>query len=287
MVIAEAGLGDALVDVGRWAAILGAGFWAGMINVVVGSGTLVSFPVLVLCGYSPLVANISNNIGLVGGGLSGTIGYRRELRRNAGLARVLLPASLTGGVVGASLLLVLPAEAFRTIVPALIAVGLLMVVAGPFVQRAAARRAEAAPAAGTAAEAGSGSEAGAAGGYPAGRRVALVGALGVIGVYGGYFGAAQGILVVGLLSILTSESLQSVNAVKNLLVTAVNLVAAVVFMAVAWSSIDWLAVALIAVGATLGGVVGARVGRRLPPRLMRGLIVAIGTVAIVNLVFFS
>ncbi|TNM28825.1 sulfite exporter TauE/SafE family protein [Streptomyces sedi] len=245
-----------------------------MINVVVGSGTLVSFPVLVLCGYPPLVANISNNIGLVGGGLSGTLGYRHELRQNAGLARVLLPASLLGGVVGATLLLVLPDDAFRTIVPVLIAAGLVMVVAGPFVQRAAARRAAEDPE-------------GADTGPSFGRRAALLGGTLVVGVYGGYFGAAQGILVVGLLSILTSESLQSVNAVKNLLVTGVNLVAAVVFMAVAWDSIDWLAVALIAVGATLGGIVGARVGRRLPPGLMRGLIVAIGTVAIVNLVFFS
>ncbi|SOD62246.1 hypothetical protein SAMN06297387_10561 [Streptomyces zhaozhouensis] len=275
MVIADAGLVEAAAVGGKWAAILGAGFWAGMINVVVGSGTLVSFPVLVLCGYPPLVANISNNIGLVGGGLSGTLGYRHELRRNAGLARVLLPASLGGGIVGAALLLVLPDDAFRTIVPVLIAAGLVMVVAGPFVQRAAARRAAEDP------------EGAADAGPSSGRRAALLGGTLVVGVYGGYFGAAQGILVVGLLSILTSESLQSVNAVKNLLVTGVNLVAAVVFMAVAWDSIDWLAVALIAVGATLGGVVGARVGRRLPPGLMRGLIVAIGTVAIVNLVFFS
>ncbi|RMI44156.1 sulfite exporter TauE/SafE family protein [Streptomyces triticirhizae] len=271
----ELALTDALVAGGKGAAILAAGFWAGMINVVVGSGTLVSFPVLVLCGYSPLVANISNNIGLVGGGLSGTIGYRSELRENAALARVLLPASLAGGIAGALLLLVLPDEAFGTVVPALIAVGLLMVVAGPFVQRAAARRAAAAPEG-----AGTGTAA------PPARRLGLLSGIAVVGVYGGYFGAAQGILVVGLLSILTAESLQSVNAVKNLLVTGVNLVAAVVFMAVAWGSIDWPAVALIAVGATLGGMVGARVGRRLPPRLLRALIVVIGAVAIVNLVFF-
>ncbi|KAB8162887.1 TSUP family transporter [Streptomyces sp. 3MP-14] len=269
----ELALSDALVTGGKGAAILAAGFWAGMINVVVGSGTLVSFPVLVLCGYSPLVANISNNIGLVGGGLSGTIGYRRELRENADLARVLLPASLVGGIAGALLLLVLPDEAFGTVVPALIAVGLLMVVAGPFVQRAAARRASAEPA-----EADRPA--------PPARRLGLLSGIAVVGVYGGYFGAAQGILVVGLLSILTAESLQSVNAVKNLLVTGVNLVATLVFMTVAWGSIDWPVVALLAVGATLGGVVGARVGRRLPPRLLRTLIVVIGTVAIVNLVFF-
>ncbi|UWZ33478.1 sulfite exporter TauE/SafE family protein [Dactylosporangium roseum] len=253
----------------QWAAILGAGFWAGMINVVVGSGTLVSFPVLLLCGYPPLVANISNNIGLVGGNLSGTFGYRRELREQRGAARVLLPASTAGGVVGAVLLLVLPAEAFKTIVPALIAVGVLMVVAGPVVQRRAARRQRA--------EDGTGEP-------PATRLAAAVGIF-VLGVYGGYFGAAQGILIVGLMSMLTSESMQSLTAIKNLLVASVNTIAAITFMLVARGSIDWPAVLLIALGATLGGVVGARFGRRLSPALIRTLIVAIGTAAIVNLVF--
>ncbi|WP_206024958.1 sulfite exporter TauE/SafE family protein [Micromonospora zingiberis] len=251
-------------------AILGAGFWAGMINVVVGSGTLVSFPVLLLCGYPPLVANISNTIGLVGGSLSGTIGYRRELRQNRSLARILLPASIVGGVGGSLALLVLPAEAFDTIVPVLIAGGVLMVVAGPLVQRRAARHADPAGRAST---------------ISTGRLGGIVGGVLVLGIYGGYFGAAQGILVVGLLSILTTESMQSLNALKNLLVMTVNLIAAIVFMLVAWNSIDWLAVALIASGATVGGIVGARVGRRLPSTLLRALIVVIGTAAIVNLLF--
>ncbi|UWP87040.1 sulfite exporter TauE/SafE family protein [Dactylosporangium fulvum] len=256
----------------QWAAILGAGFWAGMINVVVGSGTLVSFPVLLLCGYPPLVANISNNIGLVGGNLSGTFGYRRELRDQRGAARVLLPASTAGGIVGAVLLLVLPAEAFKTIVPALIAAGVLMVAAGPIVQRRAARRHRAD---------------GGTGEAPAPRLAAVAVGIFALGVYGGYFGAAQGILVVGLMSLLTSESMQSLTAIKNLLVASVNTIAAITFMLVAWGSIDWPAVLLIALGATLGGVVGARFGRRLSPTLIRALIVAIGTAAIVNLVFFQ
>lgn len=94
------------------AAIFLAGFWAGTINVVVGSGTLVTFPVLLLFGYPPLTANISNNIGLVAGGLSGTWGYRKELTPNKDMLRRLLPASLAGGLAGAILLLVLPPSAF-------------------------------------------------------------------------------------------------------------------------------------------------------------------------------
>jgi uncharacterized protein len=248
-------------------AILAAGFWAGMINVVVGSGTLVTFPTLLLFGYPPLVANVSNNIGLVGGGISGTWGYRHELTGKSDQLRRLLPASALGGITGAVLLLVLPAEAFRAIVPALIAVGLLMVVFGPAIQRRAARRRAPGPS--------------------RRRDIALIVGVFVLGIYGGYFGAAQGVLIIGLMSVLTAETLQSITGLKNLLTTAVNALAAVTFLAVAWESVNWTAVALIAVGATLGGVAGARFGRKLPPTLMRTLIVAIGTVAIARLVFFD
>jgi hypothetical protein len=248
-------------------AILAAGFWAGTINVVVGSGTLVTFPTLLLLGYPPVVANVSNNIGLVGGGLTGSFGYRRELAGHGPLLRRLLPASLAGGVVGAVLLLVLPSAAFRTIVPVLIVVGLLMVVAGPAVQRRAVRRRGGEDVAMT----------------PA-RTVALAGGIALLGVYGGYFGAAQGILVMGLMTVMTSTGLQSVVGIKNVLTTVVNAVAALTFVLVAWDRIDWHVVLLVAIGATLGGLVGARVGRRLPPTVLRALIVVIGTVAVVRLV---
>ncbi len=248
-------------------AILAAGFWAGTINVVVGSGTLVTFPTLLLLGYPPVVANVSNNIGLVGGGLTGSFGYRRELAGQGPLLRRLLPASLAGGVAGALLLLVLPSAAFRAIVPALIVVGLVMVVAGPAVQRRAARRRGGQGVAMT----------------PA-RTATLAAGIGLLGVYGGYFGAAQGILVMGLMTVTTSIALQSVVGIKNVLTTAVNAVAAVTFMLVAWDRIDWHVVLLVAVGATLGGLVGARVGRRLPPTALRAVIVVVGTVAVVRLV---
>lgn len=242
-------------------AILAAGFWAGMINVVVGSGTLVTFPTLLLFGYPPLVANVSNNIGLVGGGLTGTYGYRRELGPHRRELRRLLPASLLGGVTGAVLLLVLPAEAFRTIVPVLIAAGLVMVVWGPYLQRRTAGRSS----------------------VTRSRQAALVIGIYLLGIYGGYFGAAQGVLIVGLMSVLTSAGIQSITGLKNLLTTAVNAIAAVTFLLVSPESVDWTVVLLIAVGATLGGIVGARFGRRLPPWLMRALIVVVGLAAIARL----
>jgi uncharacterized membrane protein YfcA len=263
-------------------AIFAAGFWAGMINVVVGSGTLVTFPVLLLFGYPPLVANVSNNIGLVGGGITGTIGYRAELAGRAATLKRLLPASALGGITGALLLLVLPADAFRAIVPVLVAIGLVMVVWGPALQRWAARRREARrPAPATA-------------GAPVAtversrvHEAAIVGGVFVLGIYGGYFGAAQGVLLVGLLSVLTTETLQSITGLKNLLTTAVNALAAVTFMIVSWHSVDWKVVLLIATGATLGGVAGARFGRRLSPLLLRSLIVLVGVTALARLLFFD
>jgi uncharacterized protein len=265
-------------------AIFAAGFWAGMINVVVGSGTLVTFPVLLLFGYPPLVANVSNNIGLVGGGISGTIGYRAELAGRGATLKRLLPASALGGVAGAMLLLVLPAEAFRAIVPALVAIGLVMVVWGPAWQRSAAgRRAARQSAPATL----GGSAAAVAPERSRGQEVAIIGGVFVLGIYGGYFGAAQGVLLVGLLSVLTTDTLQSINGLKNLLTTAVNALAAVTFMIVSWHSVDWTVVLLIATGATLGGVAGARFGRRLSPLLLRSLIVLVGVAALVRLLVFE
>ncbi|MDY7528022.1 MULTISPECIES: sulfite exporter TauE/SafE family protein [Cryobacterium] len=265
-------------------AIAAAGFAAGMINVVVGSGTLITFPILVLLGYPPLVANVSNNLGLVAGGVAGTIGYRREIAAHRGFAFALLPVALAGGLAGATLLLVLPSSAFKAIVPVLILVGILLVAVGPWIQRRiAARTAPASEADAVAAP--TAEAAGIPGGR--GRRVGIMVSIFILGVYGGYFGAAQGILVVGALGILTTVSLGSLNAVKNLLVTGVNLMASIIFILFARDSIDWAVVGLITVGAGLGGLLGARVGRRLPPTLLRVIIVTVGVVALVNLMLHS
>ena len=243
-----------------------AGVAAGMINTIVGSGTLITFPTLLFFGYPPLTANVSNNVGLVAGGLTGSWGYRHELVGKGSTVRRLVPVSFAGSVVGATLLLVLPPSAFRAIVPALIAIALVLVLAGPRLQSRWAVR--------------PGDEG------PAWHRPALVGGLFLAGVYGGYFGAAQGVLLMGLLSLLSAEPLQRLNAYKNVLALVVNAVAAVMFVLFARDHLDWTVVGLIAAGSLVGGVLGARVGRRLPPVVLRGLIVVVGTVAIVRLVWF-
>jgi hypothetical protein len=245
-----------------------AGMAAGLINTVVGSGTLITFPTLLALGYPPVLANISNNIGLVPGSLSGAIGYRREL---AGQRRRLLTlgtASLLGSVVGAVLLLLLPDSAFEAVVPVLIALGCVMVLVQPRLQAWLASRRT-------------------TGALPHGS-AGVWGLVALTGVYGGYFGAAQGVLLIAVLGIGLDEQLQRVNAAKNVLATLVNGVAAVVFIVAAWLSygqaaIDWQVVGLIAAGSAAGGVLGARVGRRIPAPIFRGLVVAVGVTAIVSL----
>ncbi|MFE7318160.1 sulfite exporter TauE/SafE family protein [Streptomyces sp. NPDC057555] len=245
-------------------AVFAAGLGAGTINTIVGSGTLITFPVLLAVGLPPVTANVSNSLGLVPGSVSGALGYRRELRGQRGRVLRLATAALIGGLAGAVLLLALPSSAFDAVVPALIAVALVLVVAQPRLAAAVrARRAR------------NGTTAHRDGG------LALFAGLLLASVYGGYFGAAQGIIYLSLMGVLLSDDLQRINALKNVLTALVNAVAAVFFLFVA--HFDWAAVLLIAVGSALGGQIGARTGRRLPPNALRAVIVVVGLVAITQL----
>jgi uncharacterized membrane protein YfcA len=241
-------------------AIALAGLAAGTINTVVGSGTLITFPVLLAFGYAPVTANVSNTIGLVPGSLSGAIGYRRELAGQRGRAVRLGTASVLGGITGAVLLLVLPASAFEAIVPVFIAIALVLVVLQPRLNRLLAGR-------------------------PIDPQhkggVLTMLAIYATGVYGGYFGAAQGILLLGILGIALAQDMHRTNALKNVLAGLVNGVAGVYFMVAA--HVEWLPAGIIACGSILGAQLGARYGRRLTPAALRGLIVVVGLAAIVHL----
>jgi uncharacterized membrane protein YfcA len=250
------------MTVGEGLAIAAAGAGAGTINAVVGSGTLLTFPTLLAFGYTPLVANVSNTIGLVPGSLSGALGYRAELAGQRRRLLVLGGASALGGLAGAAILLALPASSFRAVLPVLIALALVLVVAQPRIAAAIeARRRRPRPEHG-------------------GRAAAA--AVFAAGVYGGYFGVVQGILVLATLGLSLPEGEPRINGPKNLLVGLANLAAGIVFIAVA--HIAWLVAALLAVGAVLGGQLGARVGRRLPPPALQALIVAVGLAALVDLI---
>ena len=243
------------------AAIAAAGMAAGAINTLVGSGTLITFPVLLAFGYSPVTANVSNTIGLVPGSVSGAIGYRRELEGQRTRTLRFTVASVLGGITGAVLLLVLPDSAFEAIVPAFIAIALVAVVLQPRLDRLVAERRPPPDAHGT--------------GLP---RVLVY----VAGVYGGYFGAAQGILLLAILGLALPDDLQRVNALKNVLAGVVNGVAALIFIAVA--DVAWGPAARIAAGSVVGAQLAARYGRRLSPQALRAVIVVVGIAAIVQLV---
>jgi hypothetical protein len=242
-------------------AIFAAGIAAGTINTVVGSGTLITFPVLLAFGYPPVVANVSNTVGLVPGSASGAFGYRRELRGQRRRAVPLLIASTAGGIIGAILLLSLPASAFKAIVPGFIALALLLIVLQPRLMRVLETRRR-----------------------PAHERPgpAVTAGVTLSGVYGGYFGAAQGIMLLAILGLTVDDELQRLNALKVVLAGLVNLVAGVIFVFAA--HVDWAAAGLIAAGSILGGVIGAHWGRRLPPSALRALIVIVGVIAIIRLV---
>lgn len=248
------------MSAGEVLAIALAGLAAGTVNTVVGSGTLITFPILLAFGYSPIAANVSNTVGLVPGSVSGAIGYRRELVGQGSRLLRLGACSILGGVTGAVLLLVLPASAFKDIVPVFIALALVLIVLQPrlnrmLVKRNVDRERE-------------------------GGKVTLA-AVYLTGVYGGYFGAAQGILLLGILGVALAQNLHRTNALKNVLAGLVNGVAGAYFIVA--THIEWAPAGIIAAASIVGGQLGARYGRRLPPAALRALIVAVGVFAIVRL----
>jgi uncharacterized protein len=246
-----------------------AGVGAGAINAVVGSGTLITFPTLVALGYPPVVSTMSNAVGLVAGGVSGTWGYREELRGQGNRLRWQIPASLLGAGVGAWLLLHLPEKVFTQVVPVLLILALILVLIGPRIQAWARKRAE---------DSGRSAEH-----VTRGRMAALVFGTFAVGIYGGYFTAAQGILLIGMMGMMLPESMQRMNAAKNLLSLVVNIVAAAAYTLVAFDRISWAAAGLIAVGSLIGGWLGARYGRRLSPAVLRIAIVVVGLIGLYRL----
>lgn len=232
---------------------------AGVINTVVGSGSLIVFPTLLALGLPPVAANMANTVGLAIGNIGGVVGYRRELRGRWRPLISLMVLTAIGAVIGALALLVLPAEVFRVVAPVLIVIGCALVAIQPLMNR---RSVASRP----------------GGLWPGWLQFPLI--FGT-GVYGGYFGAAQGVLIVGFLELTTGEDLQRVNAMKNVLQTIAGAVASVIFVFA--GPLPWVAIATIAVGSLAGSGLGAMIGRRLPGWLLRALIIVIGAIAVVAL----
>ena len=247
--------------------VLIAGFWAGTINSIIGSGTLVTFPTLVAVGFPPVTAQVSNAMGLVASGFSGTYGYRRELGQSRALLPRLTLASFLGAVIGAGLLTVLPPAVFGYAAPVLLVMALTIVVLQPRIQAWVRRR-----------SADGGRVRGADSPVPVGPASPALWALVFLtGIYGGYFVAAQGVMLMAIFGMmLVGGTLVHANAVKTWLSLVVNLTAAVFYLLFAFDRIDWRAVALIAVSSLVGGSVGARIGRRISPTALRVTIVLVG-----------
>ena len=224
---------------------------------------LCTVAVLVALGYPPVTATTSNAIGLAPGTISGAWGYRHELkgywRRTASFA----VASFFGAIGGTILLLSLPKHAFEAVVPVLVGLAVILVIIQPKVSRWIAKRRER-----------NGTE------HKPGPLLMFF--IFLIGVYGGYFTAAQGVMLMAVMGMLLSEPLQKLNGVKNVLAAVVNVVAGVIYAFVA--PISWAVVLWLAVGSTAGGFLGAKIGRKLPPAVLRGVIVVIGVAAVVQLV---
>ncbi|MGH7642438.1 MAG: sulfite exporter TauE/SafE family protein [Candidatus Dormibacteria bacterium] len=239
-------------------AVAAAGFAAGALNAVAGSGSLLTFPLLLAIGYSPLVANVSNTVGMFVGNVSGAVGYRRELtgQRRAGLT--LGACALVGGIGGAVLLLALPPGVFKVVVPALIVLAVVLLLLQPRLARWREAR-----------------------GPTRSSRVALPLSILATAVYGGYFGAAQGVIFMATLGVFLDESLQRLTGLKNVLAAAANGAAAVVF--IAYGPVAWEPALVLAGSSLLGGQLGAGFGRRLPAPVLRVIIIVGGLAAVAKL----
>jgi uncharacterized membrane protein YfcA len=242
-------------------AVVAAGLAAGVLSSTVGVASLVSFPVLVAVGLPPVVANVSNTIGMTPGGASGVFGYRRELREHRGLTAAVIATCTVGSAFGAMLLLGLPSAVFEAVVPWLILFTCLLVGAQPRITALLRRRHPP--------------------GEPPPERTRMspttTAFSTLVGVYGGYFGAGSGVMMVAVLGFGLDLELRIVNGLKTLAILCGNVLAALIFVFVA--EVDWRAAGLLAAGSVVGGYVGARVGRRIPPTLFRVLIVVAGVTA--------
>ena len=245
------------------AAVVAAGFGAGIATASIGVASLVSFPVLVAIGVPPVTANASNTVGLVPAGLSGSFGYRRELGLHPRVTATVLAVSGVFAVVGALLLLRLPSSVFEAAVPWLILFACLLVATQPAISRLVRARRGPDHVVG-APRVGPGVAAGTA----------------ACGVYGGYFGAGQGVMMIAVLAFGLEVPMAVISALRTAAILASNVVATVVFVAVA--PLDWTLVLLLGAGSVGGGYVGSVIGRHLPDTALRVLVVASGvTVAVV------
>ncbi|MEV0156156.1 sulfite exporter TauE/SafE family protein [Micromonospora sp. NPDC050686] len=242
------------MDLSDAALLLAAGLAAGTVNAVAGGGSLITFPALLAVGLPPVSANVSNSVAVSPGYLASVAGSRMDLPRGRTLWS-LLPTAVLGAVAGCVLLLVTPARAFELVVPFLVLGATAVLAFQDPLRRLVGHPAELSPRR---------------------RAVTAQAMVAVCTVYGGYFGAAVGVMLVAGLALVLDATLTRVTAIKNLLSAVVGLTTVVVFAL--FGPVNWAAAAVVAPATLIGGYLGARLVRRLPPVVLKTMIVVFGTV---------
>lgn len=226
---------------------------AGAVNAVAGGGTLLTFPMLVAVGLSPVAANVTNTVALVPGYAGGIAGYRRELDGQSANVRRLAPVALAGALVGATTLLVTSTRVFTVLIPFLVLGAALLLLAQPRLQRRLVRL------------------------HPTSGEPLLTDRHTLTGVsvflaavYGGYFGGVLGVILLAVLGITMTDPLQRLNALKSVLQFTINIVAVVVFAI--FGPVHWWLVLVMAPCTSLGGWLGSHWARRLSPSVLRAAV---------------
>jgi uncharacterized membrane protein YfcA len=231
-----------------------AGLAAGAVNAIAGGGSLITFPSLIAVGLPTVAANVTNSVAVCPGYVSSVVGSRADLAGQGRRLRTIVPTGLAGSVVGCALLLLTPARAFEVVVPFLV-----LAAAATLAFQDRLRGLVGHPRALS----------------PLRRTITLQVVVFVGAIYGGYFGAALGVMYVAALALVLDESLNRINALKNVLSAAVGLVTIIVFAI--FGPVHWGAALTVAPATVVGGYVGARLARRLPARVLKIIIVSFGT----------
>jgi uncharacterized membrane protein YfcA len=235
-----------------------AAFGAGVMNAIAGGGSLLTFPALVFTGVPAVVANASSTVALFPGALASAWGYRNDFTSFEGVSfRAILIVSFLGGAVGAVLLLSTPEKTFDVIVPWLLLTATLVFIFGPGITQGTHHTLRVRP-------------------------LPFFVIHFCLGIYTGYFGGALGLITLAIWSLFGLTDVKAMNPNKILLGGLTNTAAVICFVIA--GKVWWTESLVMLAGAVVGGYAGARFGRKLDPRVVRGVVIAISVAA--TIVFF-